>query len=405
MTLIKQALLTGGLASAALLTAVSAQAVTVAQTGNTTVKIGGYVKLDMLFSDFSDGPVTNDGTSTTSFAREFYVPVATPVTPVNGTDRPSNTYFDMHARQTRINFSTESKIGEHKLKSYIEVDFMATVTNANNIVTNGYSPELRHAFIEYDKWLFGQTWSTFQNVESLPESVDFIGNTDGGIFVRQPQVRYTSGPWEFAIENPETTRYVTGGGIAATSDNEWPDLVGRYNLKHNDLSLALALLLRQLAYNNGTSGAGAIDDKESAYGIGITGKYMIGKDDIRFGINTGSGMGRYIALDTAPDAGLDSNGNLEAIDSTGLFASFRHHWNQKWRSNFMYSRLDIDNNTALAGIGNNTTQATWSARANLMTDPVKNLTLGGEFTLANREVESGADGDLTRLQFMAMYKF
>ena len=51
MTLFKQALFKGGLASAALLTAVSAQAVTIAQTGNTTVKIGGYVKLDMLFSD------------------------------------------------------------------------------------------------------------------------------------------------------------------------------------------------------------------------------------------------------------------------------------------------------------------------------------------------------------------
>jgi len=401
MTLFKQAILKGGLASAALLTAVTAQAVTVAQTGNTTVKIGGYVKLDMLFSDFSDGPVPGDGTSTTSFARDFYVPVATPVTPVNGVDENSNTYFDMHVRQTRINFSTESKIGAHKLKSYIEVDFMATVTNANDIVTNGYSPELRHAFIEYDKWLFGQTWSTFQNVESLPESVDFIGNTDGGIFVRQPQVRYTSGPWEFAIENPETTV----AGIGATSDNEWPDLVGRYNLKHNDLSLALALLFRQLAYNDGGTGPGAIDDKETAYGIGITGKYMIGKDDIRFGINTGSGMGRYIALGTSSDAALDNNGNLEAIDSTGLFASFRHHWNQKWRSNFIYSRLDIDNNINLIGIGNNTTESTWSARANLLTDPVKNLTLGAEFTLANREVESGASGDLTRLQFMAMYQF
>ena len=41
----------------------------------------------------------------------------------------------------------------------------------------------------------------------------------------------------------------------------------------------------------------------------------------------------------------------------------------------------------------------------VMYDWAKNLTLGGELTLANRENESGADGDLTRLQFMAMYKF
>ena len=47
-----------------------------------------------------------------------------------------------------------------------------------------------------------------------------------------------------------------------------------------------------------------------------------------------------------------------------------------------------------------------SARADSMGEWVlKNLTLGGELALANRENESGADGDLTRLQFMAMYKF
>ena len=65
--------------------------------------------------------------------------------------------------------------------------------------------------------------------------------------------------------------------------------------------------------------------------------------------------------------------------------------------------IDIDNNRALSGGG--TTKGTWSARANLMFDWVKNLTLGGELALANREIESGQDGSMTRLQFMAMYKF
>ena len=143
---------------------------------------------------------------------------------------------------------------------------------------------------------------------------------------------------------------------------------------------------------------------EIGWGISVTGKYIFGnKDDIRFGVNAGGGLGRYIGLNTANGAILDANGNLETIDSVGLFGSWRHLWNQKWRSNFIYSRLDIDNNTSLSGTG--VTSATWSGRANLMFDWAKNLTLGGELALANRELESGADGDLTRLQFMAMYKF
>jgi hypothetical protein len=388
MTLIKQAILKGGLASAALLTAVSAQSVTLGTFNNTTVKIGGYVKLDAMFTDFGDGELSGS-----SYGRDFYVPSLTPV----GGDS-QNTVFDMHARQTRINFGTESKVGGKKLKSYIEVDFMVALpANADERISNSYSPRMRHAFIEYDKWLFGQTWSTFQNVASLPETVDFIGNTDAGIFVRQPQIRYTKDNWQFSIENPETT--VSDGDRVVADDNELPDFVARYNLKNNDLSLALAGLLRQLTYNDG----GNVDDSTLGWGISVTGKYMLGKDDIRFGFNTGGGLGRYIGLNTANGAIVDNNNQLEAIDSLGLFASYRHIWNQKYRSNFTYSMLDIDNNRALSG--GNTTKDTWSARANLMFDWVKNLTLGGELTLANREIESGADGDLTRLQFMAMYKF
>jgi hypothetical protein len=390
MTLIKQTIFKGGLASAALLTVFTAQSATIGTFNNTTVKIGGYVKLDAMFTDFGDGEVSGG-----SFGRDFYVPS---VTPVGGNSQ--NTVFDMHARQTRVHLGTESTVGGKKLKSYIEIDFMVTdVPNSDERISNSNSPRMRHAFIEYDKWLFGQTWSTFQNVASLPETVDFIGNTDAGIFVRQPQVRYTRDNWQFSIENPETT--VTDGGRVVADDNELPDFVARYNLKHNDLSLALAGLLRQLTYNDG----GNIDDTEIGWGISVTGKYMLGKDDIRFGFNTGGGLGRYIGLNVANGAAVDNNGQLEAIDSLGLFASYRHIWNAKYRSNFTYSMIDIDNNTSLPGVGGGTTKGTWSARANLMFDWVKNLTLGGELALANREVESGTDGDMTRLQFMAMYKF
>jgi len=382
-------ILKGGLASAALCTAVAAHSATLGTFDNTTVKLGGYVKLDALWSSFDDQCCSSGS------AREFYVPGATPVS-----SGPSNNYFDMHAKQTRIHLGTDSNVGGKKLKSYFEIDFMTQV-GGNERTTNGYSPELRHAFIEYDKWLFGQTWSTFMNVAALPASVDFIGNTDGTVFVRQAQIRYTQGPWQFSIENPETsTPTGTNNAPASNDDNELPDFIARYNLQHNDLSLALIGMLRQL-----TVQGGGIDDSTTGWGISVTGKYMLGKDDIRFGLNTGGGLGRYLAINTSAGAATDANGNVEAIDSMGLFASYRHHWNQKSRSSFIYSMLDVDNNTNLTGIGGGTTKSTRSIRANLMYDWVKNLTLGGEFTLANREVESGADGDMTRLQFMAMYKF
>jgi hypothetical protein len=40
-----------------------------------------------------------------------------------------------------------------------------------------------------------------------------------------------------------------------------------------------------------------------------------------------------------------------------------------------------------------------------MYSPTKNLTFGGEYILAEREVENGADGDLNRLQFTSKWAF
>ena len=393
MTSITKTVFNGGLAAAVLLTTASAQAVTIGKTGDTTIKMGGYVKMDAMWSDWSGGTIGGAG-------RDFYIPSTTPI----GSSSNDNTVFDMHVKQSRINFSTETKTGGHNFKSFFEVDFQLSAQGDERI-SNSYSPRLRHAFLVYDNWLFGQTWTTFMNVGALPESVDFIGNTDGTIFVRQPQIRYTRDNWMFSLENPETT-VTTGAGRVVADDNQLPDFVARYNYKNKDLTLVLAGLLRQLTYNDSTPGG--VDDTEIGWGISVTGKYVFGnKDDLRFGLNTGGGLGRYVALNVANGAAVDNSNQLEAIDSLAWFASWRHHWNKQYRSNFIYSRIDVDNNTGLATVGGGSTKSTFSARANLMFDWAKNLTLGGEIAFAEREIESGTPntGDLTRLQFMAMYKF
>ena len=65
--------------------------------------------------------------------------------------------------------------------------------------------------------------------------------------------------------------------------------------------------------------------------------------------------------------------------------------------------ISIDNNTAITG--GTVTKGTWSARANAFYSWTKSLDLGGEIALANREIENGNEGDMTRFQFMAKYGF
>lgn len=366
---------------------------TMAQTfnaGETKVSFGGFIKLDAMVTDTEYGQLGFPG-------RDFYVPALTPVSGVS-----EGAKFDAHARQSRFFFTTATPLDNGKtLAARLEFDMMSTV-GGDERITNGYSPSIRHAFFTYDKWLFGQTWSTFMDVNSLPDSLDFIGNTDGAIFVRQAQVRYTNGGFQLGIENPETTLTPFGGGARiVTDDNGVPDVVARYNLTGDWGSLSLAGIARELAYDTGT-----FDESTNGYAVAFSGKINLGKNDLRFSINSGDGIGRYLGLNTINDAimtGGEDIGELEAISATGYSVSYRHIWGDKWRSNIMYASLEADNDLDYSGM--DATSTTSTGAINLIYQAASKVMFGVELRQANREIESGLDGDITRLQFTAKYDF
>jgi hypothetical protein len=357
--------------------------------GDTDVTFGGYVKLDAMYTDSSDGQIA------TGIGRDFYIPS---LTPVGGADEGGT--FDFHARQSRFFFKTSSKLENGKtIGGHIELDFMATA-GGDERITNSYSPRLRQAFITYDGWLFGQTWTTFMDLNALPDTLDFIGNTDAMPFVRQAQIRYTSGNFQMAIENPETTVTPFGGGARITTDdNATPDVVFKYSQKTDWGNWSVSALVRQLAYETAT-----IDTTTSAFGVSATAKInLANNNDIRITATTGSGVGRYIGLNTVNGAVLDARNELEAIDSTAFAIAYKHNWNSQWRSSLVYSMLTADNDVSLTGAS--ATKTTDSVTANLIYQAAKKLMFGVEYKLANREVESGLDGDMNRIQFSAKYDF
>lgn len=360
--------------------------------GDTVFSFGGYVKVDAFWSDFSDGQL-----SSSSIGRQFYVPSTIPVCTSDTDCSDGTTTFDAHARATRFNFGTTSDVEGHKIKTFLEMDFLAT-PGGNELVSNSYEPRLRHAFIQYDNWLIGQTWSTFQNVGALPESLDFLGPGEGTVFERQVMIRYTNGPWQFALENPESLVMNYGGaGRAGYDESVIPDAVIRYNHKADWGHLTVAGLFRQINVDNDS-----VDSDTSAFGVSVSGKFKVGQlDDIRFMASTGSGMGRYQGLAVTSDAVFDANGELEAIDSYGGFVAYRHFWTEKIRSTASYSFFSADNDQQLTGV--NVTESAESLHLNLLYSPVKRFTFGVEYIMANRELESGHDGDLDRLQFSAKY--
>lgn len=353
---------------------------------------GGYVKSDLMLSSYSDGdlPVGNIG-------RDFYVPSTVPV---GGEDE--STHLDFHARETRFFLKSDHRLENGmNVGTYIELDFLVTA-GGNERVSNSFVPRMRHAFVKTNDWLVGQTWSTFQNVGALAENLDFVGPAEGTVFERQPMIRYTKGPWQVAVENPETT--VTpfgGGGRIVTDDGAVPDLIARYEPRGDWGHFAAAAIVRQLAFEDRAAG---IDDDTIAYGLSLSGLLKIGdRDDFRWMATVGSGLGRYVGVNIANGAVLDEEGSLETIESYSGFASYRHFWSPKWRSNLTLSYFDEDNDTDLTGFG--LTNTVYSVHANLLYEPLPKYLVGVEYMHANREIESGEDGSLDRLQFSVRYSF
>jgi len=361
----------------------------------TTFYFTGYAKADALWTTTPDGEIPDQESG-----REYYVPGQTPI---NGLDE--GTDFDFHVKQTRLIAGTETPFGDgDKVKTHFEVDFFTSslgATSPQNI-TNGYQPQLRQAFFQTKHWLVGQAWSTFQDIGALPETADFIGPTDGTVFVRQAQVRYTYGGFSIAAENPATTVLPYKGGARISSDdNVFPDIIGRYTWKGDWGNVTAAGLFRELKYE--TTGANAIDDSTFTAAGSLSGKLMVfGKDDIRWMI-LGGNLGRYVGLNFTNDAVLDSNGKLEAIDGWAGYIAYRHLWTDRLRSSVFYAIGDYDNDIDLTGPNANQASESWTV--NVFYSPIPKLDIGAEYRWAQREIESGDDGTLNRFQLTSKYSF
>ena len=354
----------------------------------TTYKFGGYAKFDAMFSDYSDA--TPGGNS---LMRQFYY---APQIPIGDGTGSSDMTTDFQARESRINFKVDTTTASgSKITAFIEMDFF-THEDGNEVVSNSYSPRLRHAFIKYDKWTVGQTWSTFQDVSVLPEALDFVGPAESTTFIRQAMVRYTSGNLELAAENPQA--FVVGG---ARDFSTVPDLIARYTFKMDGGSyVRVAGLMRSIKV--GPEGGSQAD--ETGWGISASTKFVFDNGgDLRAMVTVGDGVGRYIGLGFVPDGYIDVNDNIQTAESLAWFVSYRHLWNDKWRSNIMYGTTSNDYTSDVAAATLNDTAS--SIHVNLIHNVLPKLDVGAEFIFGERKIVNGTDGDFTRFQVSAKYSF
>ena len=371
------------------------QATTITPGANpgTRFTVGGMIRSDGLVTKTTDGDIAK-GTA----GRDFYVPGAIPV----GGDGP-DTYSDAHLKFSRLWFDASTTLDSgDRLGARVELDFFGGALG-NTAATNTYGATLRHAYLTWNNWLVGQTWSNFMDTAALLDSVDFVGPTDAVVFVRQPQLRYTSGPWTVSVESPETTVQPFGGAarVIAGDNSAIPDVVARYTHKGDWGHVSFAGMARQLKYQP----TATQESTDTGFGATLSGLVKLGgSTDIRYQFSGGEGIGRYIGLATVQqDAIADAAGNIDALGGWAGYVGVRQVFSPTVRGNLFHARSQWDNDTAWTGLG--VTRKVQSWHANMIWSPVPRLDFGVEAIWGERTLESGVDGELIRLHTMARYSF
>jgi hypothetical protein len=359
---------------------------------DTSITLGGYIKLDAIYSDRAAGRGATTGD-------QEYEAGAVPVGP--DADASQRGQVKFHARQSRFNFKTSTPTGLGELSTFVEADLFGT--SGNESVSNSNGLRVRHAYGTLGNLLAGQTWTTFSDVATYPETVDF-GGPAGVIFARQAQVRwtqpFTGGQWAVALENPETVVTLPTGQTFRADDDRVPDIAGNIKFDTGWGKYSIAALARQIRIDSASAPA----SREQKWGtaLGVNGVVpLLTQDDVRFSAYYGNAIGRY-AVGFFTDGVLDADSHLELPKQWLAMAAYRHFWSPNLRSTIALSSLRSSNPAGTAG---SVDKAASSAHLNVIWSPVAQVNLGLEVIHATREIEDGQTGKLNRIQAAAQYAF
>ncbi len=354
---------------------------------STTLDVGGYVKLDLIWNDESSG--------LDSQANIEYTPSAIPIKSGSAGFTPGeDSQIVFNHRESRLWFKTSTPGAGGDIKTHLEFDF--DTADGNQIVSNSRHGRIRHAYGTYNNVLFGQTWSTFMYLPGLPETNDFGGPT-GDIFVRQPMIRFTfpmaGGNLDLAFEGAETFASTAGAAAAPIDDDEVPDIIARYSTKN----WSVAGLFRSLNVSNPP-----VDDSTTAAAVQFGWNYPFGAVTFKGMLSAGEGIGRYMSLGAHPDA-IITGSTMDALKSTGGFATLQFKTGGTGRINLVLGFTDADNPTGTAGSA--LIEKTSSIHVNYMWNPEKSIRHGIELISATADQYNGVERELTRVQWSTMFVF
>lgn len=289
---------------------------------------------------------------------------------------------------TRLGLDFVAPVQDAKVAGKLEVDFLGS----NDAL------RIRHAYLTYNDWLVGQTWSNFATPDYIPDTVDALTYT-GGSIKRTPQVRHTH------TFNPKSNVVVALEDPRDSSSNmRLPALTARFNHQVLDqMQVGLRAMVNEKRTNADTS---------TAWGVGLGTKLdLTEKTTLKADYYHVKGDSSFVL---SSNAGFAQDADKNIVDENefdSIILGITQKFNPQWRGTlgFGYMKADENDNYLKYATGN-LNKELWQTWANVFYQPVKPVALGLEYTIGERETfktpsQNSRSGDDQRVNMVAIYNF
>lgn len=315
---------------------------------------------------------------------------------ISSTDGKTKDKLRATAKTTRLGLDFTSPVGgDNKVGGKLEVDFAGT----------NEALRIRHAYLTYNNWLFGQTTSNFLS-NHAPEMIDFATNAGGGT-ARVPQVRYN-----FKLA-PQTQLFVA----VEEGDSKFTQLgtdgkIADSSTKYSVPSLT-AKVTQGFAGGKGTASARALvenyksaDDSAVAWGVAAGTSFEVSKQ-LKLTGDASYSQGNSNYLYGANSAYVLDGNNIEQNEFAAVQVGATYKFNDKLRSTLAYGALFADDGTkyAKSALSVNANEEVQQAWLNVIYSPAKPIDLGVEYVNGKRKNFAGASFNDERVGLMAKYSF
>jgi hypothetical protein len=295
----------------------------------------------------------------------------------------------LSAELSRLHFDARVKVGESRLRGYIEFDFSGDLFKWRQGYLTWSGP--------FGEVLAGKSWSTFMDLQTLPDGLG-EPTISGAIFTRQAQFRYSRAVSKLvkvaaAIEDSASNDVVAPEPVLTR--NAYPDVIGTVTVGSAARHVQAGGLLRGIEFDPNS----AVGDSATAWGLAVSGHTYLGKRDKIYGAFAyGDGLGRYM-VGLAPAAGAFIDPDVPEVlprENYGGFGGYRHEWNQACRSSVAYGYAKAKNEPRQPA--NAFTDSTFGL-GNLLCRTNRFLTIGFEVDYGTRTNRDGSELDNLRLMF------